>query len=146
MIIKYIKRSGFEIIHTKEISRSDVDNFTYNPGGDHPFWGSEHPYTCAVVFDPKPLKMFVPLGQHWRFWKLQERDFEKKYYYKMFPNMDNRRLLIKNDVRVILNQIHPKYMRNESYLHSTDNFEEAMEYVQNCFPELQNSLIKRFSK
>ena len=141
MITKYINKSGFEIVHIKELSRVEIDHFAYNPGGVHQFWSSENPYTCVVVFDPKPLKMHVPLGQHWKYWTLRKQDLEKKYYYKMFPNMDNRRLLIKNDVRITLNMIHPKAMVDESYLHSTDNVEEAVEYIDITMPEMKNKIL-----
>jgi len=141
MIIEYIKKNGFKIIHIKELSRSYVDHFAYNPGGVHQFWGSGYPYICVVVFDPKPLKMYVALGQHWRYWTLRKQDLEKKYYYKMFPNMDNRRLLIKNDVRTTLNMIHPEAMQDESYLHSTDNVEEAIEYIDLTMPDMKSKIL-----
>jgi len=142
MVTKYIKQSGFEIIHIKELSRSEVDHFAYNPGGVHQFWSSEHPYTCVVVFDPKPQKMYALLGQDWRYWTLRKQDLKKMHYYRMFPNMDNRRLLIKNDVRITLNMIHPEKRQDESYLHSTDNVEEAIEYIDLIMSEKKKEIIK----
>jgi len=142
MVTEYITQSGFEIIHIKELTHSDVDHFAYTPGGVHQFWNSEHPYTCVVVFDPKPKRMYASLGQHWKFWTLRKQDLEKKHYFRMFPNMDNRRLLIKNDVRITLNMIHPETMQDESYLHSTDNVEEAIEYIEMTMPERKDEILR----
>jgi len=151
-IIKHIENSGFKVILSKELSSNQKRYFQHNIMVDSHFWISNFPHLAILVYDNNPISMIRPISKaKWKYWKpLNDKSItEKKYYFKTFPNMDNLRLLIKNDLRIILNRIFPKELENICYVHSTDNFEGAWEYVEMCFSdkiEEINNFIKVNSK
>ena len=93
-----------------------------------PFWNGDYPYYCIVCFDTKPKAMY-PL------------------YFRKFPKMDNARLLCKHLIRPVINSLLPTE-HQANYLHSSDNVEDAWQYIQLSIPEkrltIEEEIERRF--
>ena len=138
----YIRKSGFEILCKKKISKDTLNRLHLESNKQKKekgnFWSGDYPYLCVVVFDPKPVNMYAKAKQDWPFWIMESNDIGR-YYYRQFPNMDNRRLLLKNVIRVAINNSLDESSA-DNYAHTTDNFEEALEYIKIAIPEKIESI------
>ena len=134
----YIKKAGFQIIGMCSFASDNIDYRLRLIKTDIEFWTTAYPITCVAVVDPKPISMYFRAKQIWPFWTIDE-SIIGDYYYRMMPNMDNLRILVKNSIRVAIEKSLPKPMR-EKYIHSADNFEEAWEYIKIIMPRESESI------
>ena len=90
-------------------------------------WLASNPYIFFSVFDPNP---FVPTS--------------KKAFtlIKMYPDIDNLRLLIKHKIRRIINKALPLDKRGKHF-HATDNSYEARQYIDALDPRLLNTILQK---
>ena len=143
-IIQYIQRCGFEIIDKKELTEEQRQYFQHNPFIAPHFWKSDFPHCAVLVYDKNPIGMFKKIkavNSKYCTPLEEEAIVKKEYYFRMFPNLDNLRLLIKNELRIAINKLLPEELRDFIYVHSTDNYEESWEYVEKCFPDISKDRI-----
>jgi len=148
-IIQYIQDCGFEIIKKKELTEDQKKYFQHNPLLAPHFWISDFPHYLVLVYDKNPIGLFKKIKDaKWKYWvPLKEKLIvQKGYYFRMFPSLDNLRLLIKYDLRIALNRLLPKELQDSYYVHSTDNYEESLEYVEKCFADSQADILDYISQ
>ena len=135
----FISKAGFDIVAICPFSSSNLDDRLYRIKPSTKFWTSKYDINCIVVFDKNPLSMYSRVKNNWPFWKVDD-SFLGNFYYNMIPRMDNRRLLIKNSIRIAIKASVPKNLRMK-YIHSSDNFEEAIEYINIIAPEKLEKIL-----
>ena len=122
-----ILKTGFEILELKVFTQEEIERMTrYTRGGN---WEGGAPVACLAIFDPSPSLITGP-----------ER--------KLYPEMDNDKMLRKEDIRIAINDPLPDEKRS-NYLHATDNLEEAWAYIHVAMPERVASIkekIRGFKK
>jgi len=112
-ICTIIQKNGFELIEVKAFEPEDIERMSkYTRGGN---WEGGEPVACLAVFDPAPTLISGP-----------DR--------KLYPEMDNVKMLRKEDIRIAINDPLPEEKRS-NYLHATDNLEEAWAYIHVAMPE-----------
>lgn len=119
--------SGFYILYEKKLSSREIEEgLRFVRGGN---WGRgpfpvsggppEYIFVCHDVLRKAPSSS----------------------YLNMFPHLSNERLLIKHDIRKALNK---NKIDKEKYnpLHSSDNGEEALEYIAFFAPEYEKKVSR----
>jgi len=116
-----IRGKGFYVIEVKEFNPEEIERMSlYTRGGN---WEGGAPVACLAVFDPSPTRITGP-----------ER--------KMYPEMDSVRMLEKEAIRIAINDSLPE-SKQATYLHATDNLEEAWAYIHVAMPERVDAIKKK---
>lgn len=120
LVQREIQASGFEILRVLELDPAAAERVERGTRGGN--WGRGDwpadggPPACVIVgFDPAPLPL--------------RRRFRRRY-----PDMDNGRIVEKRRIRDAVNATLPPSERS-NLLHSSDNAEEALEYLALASPE-----------
>lgn len=120
-----VRGEGFEIVRIAELTPKASERLRdHTRGGnwergDFPADGGP-PAVCLVAFDPRPKGL--------------RRRFRHRY-----PDMDNGRIVCKRRIRDRINETLPEAERS-NLLHTSDNSEEAWEYVRLALPESEPAL------
>ena len=124
-LVPLLEQSGFSIVKTKLLAGNEQRRVTHNIRGGN--WGrgpwaisGGPPAAVVVAFDPQPL----PLS----------RKQQKK-----FPLATNARVLEKGSIRDVFNEGLPPEQHCNA-LHSSDNGNEAWEYIALAMPEAAGAI------
>jgi uncharacterized protein YneR len=131
-IMEMIKDEGFSIILSEDIPKNKVDDIKFKIRGgnwDRGPWPHEGglPSKVVVAYDLLP--------------RIPSEEELKKY-----PDLGNKRILVKNKIRNEINRLLPKD-KHCNILHSSDNEVEAYEYIDSMIPdkkEFINNKIENF--
>lgn len=120
-----VERHGFEVLETHALAPETAARLAERTRGgnwargDFPADGGP-PAAVLVAWDPAPTRL-------------------RRRYRQRYPDMDNGRIVCKRAIREELNAALPEAERS-NFLHSSDNAEEAWEYVRHALPEREEAL------
>jgi hypothetical protein len=124
-VAQEVRAEGFEIVRIAELSEEASERLRgHTRGGNWEkgdfFADGGPPAVCIVAFDPRPTRL-------------------RRRYRHRYPDMDDGRIIAKRRIRDRINARQPEALRS-NFLHSSDNSEEAWEYVRLALPETEAAL------
>ena len=130
-IVNFLSREGFNILVEKRLNSQEIERVKYRVRGGN--WGKGpwaqsggNPVIVVVAYDlvPIPPNLLDKANQ---------------------PNLSNARILYKNKIRNELNSILPS-SETCNLLHSSDNEEEAWDYLQIAMPNEIDQIKDKITK